>query len=335
MLEVGLNPYGLTYWLGLQGAGSPRANPKGVGLEGFIKLATELGARVIELHNPWLTAMSDDELAALRERLAGLNLRPVIGSGLAHDPDMTAVRPAAALGAKTIRLALTRVLCGERNALGEDWPKLVTSVREGLKRYAAAAAEHDIWLAIEDHQDFTSRELMALCDEAGPNVGICYDIANPFAVGEAPIDFTHRIASKVRHIHLKDYNVQFTDEGIRLVRSAIGDGAVPIKRDRRHPCQAPRAPDRLARACRAGGAPHPALSAGMVERLRAVDRRRACRLPCGGPPPPPAGRRRLAHAVGDQGRRSGANRLRAQPNSQKRGEHARTRNYVGRFSDGR
>jgi hypothetical protein len=32
----------------------------------------------------------------------------------------------------------------------------------------------------------------------------------------------------VRHIHLKDYRVQFTDKGYRLVRCAVGDGAVPI-----------------------------------------------------------------------------------------------------------
>ena len=45
MLEVGLNPYGLTYHLGLQGRGTPRANPQPAGLEGFIALATELGAQ--------------------------------------------------------------------------------------------------------------------------------------------------------------------------------------------------------------------------------------------------------------------------------------------------
>ena len=32
----------------------------------------------------------------------------------------------------------------------------------------------------------------------------------------------------MRHVHLKDYRVQFTDEGYRLVRCAIGDGAVPV-----------------------------------------------------------------------------------------------------------
>src|SRR5690606_14959075 len=33
----------------------------------------------------------------------------------------------------------------------------------------------------------------------------------------------------VRHVHLKDYNVQHTPEGFRLVRTALGDGAVPLR----------------------------------------------------------------------------------------------------------
>ena len=41
-LRTGLNPYGLSYHLGLHARGTPRANPKAVGLEGFIALATEL-----------------------------------------------------------------------------------------------------------------------------------------------------------------------------------------------------------------------------------------------------------------------------------------------------
>ena len=41
------------------------------------------------------------------------------------------------------------------------------------------------------------------------------------------------------HVHLKDYRVQFTDEGYRLVRCAIGDGAVPYRRDGRDPRRAP------------------------------------------------------------------------------------------------
>ncbi len=76
-LRLGLNPYGLTYHLGLQGAGTPRANPKGAGLEGFI--ATDRGAwregpRDLR---PLVRAMSDDELRALQARLASLGMAAV------------------------------------------------------------------------------------------------------------------------------------------------------------------------------------------------------------------------------------------------------------------
>ena len=229
MLEVGLNPYGLTYTLGLQGHGTPRVNPKGRGLPGFIDIATELGAKTLEIFEPWLARMTDDELAALCGRLRRLGMRPVISSGLHMGEIGSCLRSARGLGATIIRFALTPVLCGDRNAWGEKWPELVDNVRARLVDYAPKAEDEGITLVIENHQDFTSRELVELCDEAGPNVGIVFDTGNTFPVAEAPLDFTRVIASRVRHVHLKDYQVQFTDEGFRLVRCAIGDGAVPFK----------------------------------------------------------------------------------------------------------
>ena len=56
-----------------------------------------------------------------------------------------------------------------------------------------------------------------------------FDTGNAFPVAEAPLDFTRVIAPYVSHVHLKDDRVQWTDEGIRLVRCAIGDGAVPFR----------------------------------------------------------------------------------------------------------
>ena len=76
MLRLGLNPYGLTYYLGLQGRGTPRHNPDGVGLEGFIALAQELGARTLEIYEPWLTDLPDAEVVDLRKRLAALGIDP-------------------------------------------------------------------------------------------------------------------------------------------------------------------------------------------------------------------------------------------------------------------
>jgi len=223
----GLNPYGLTYHLGLQGAGGPRANPKGTGLEGFIAIAAELGAKALELFDPWLRAMSDDELQALRDRLTALGLTPIVSSGLMMGPFESALRSARILDAGIIRHGLTTVLCGDRHALGDKWTELVASVRASLSDRGPRAFDEGRVLAIENHQDFGSAELVAFCDETR-GVGICLDTGNTFPVAEAPLDFVRRVAPHVRHIHLKDYRVLFTDEGYRLVRCAIGEGAVPL-----------------------------------------------------------------------------------------------------------
>jgi 3-oxoisoapionate decarboxylase len=208
---VGLNPYGLAYTLGLQA-------DAGSGLAGFLEIADEIGARVVELHAPWLDRA---DLPALDGRI------PVVSGGRDPAGDDAALDCAVALGAPVVRMALTGVLQGDRHAV--DWPRLVDGVRERLAHIAPRAAAAGVSVAIENHQDFTSAELMALCEEAGDAVGITLDTGNSFPVGEAPLDFARTVAARVRHVHLKDYRVQLTDEGYRLVRCAIGDGAVPFR----------------------------------------------------------------------------------------------------------
>jgi sugar phosphate isomerase/epimerase len=227
VFALGLNPYGLTYHLGLQGAGGPRANPKGTGLEGFIAIATDLDAKALEIFDPWLRALSDDAIRALRDRLIALDMTPVVSSGLMMGPFESALRSARLLDAKIIRYGLTTILCGDRHTLGDKWDDLFVRVRAALKDYGPRAFDEGRTLAIENHQNFGSEELVAFC-EATRGVGICFDTGNTVPVAEAPLDFTRRIVPYVRHVHLKDYRVQFTDEGYRLVRCAIGDGAVPI-----------------------------------------------------------------------------------------------------------
>lgn len=229
-LDVGLNPYGLTYHLGLQGKGTPRANPNGKGLEGFIAIATELKAKVLEIFDPWLAELSDQHLLDLKLRLADLGMTPVISAGLnMMGPIESALRSARLLDAKVIRLGLSPVLEGSRNAWGIKWFELQHAIREGLSKYSPMAEAEGRILAIENHQDFGSEELADFCGEFGPAMGITLDTGNTFPVGEAPMDFVRRVAPLVRHVHFKDYRVQFTDEGYRLVRCAIGDGAVPLK----------------------------------------------------------------------------------------------------------
>ena len=184
---MGLNPYGMAYHLGLQGAGTPRANPNAAGLAGFLAIADELGVRTLEIFDPWLRAMSDAGLAKLAENLATKGITPVVSTSLAAGPFDSAMRSAAALGATTIRLGLSRVLCGDRHLLGSNWRELVDEVRTALAIHGPRAADQGCVIAIENHQDFTSAELVDFCEKTR-GIGICFDMGNTFPVAEAPLD---------------------------------------------------------------------------------------------------------------------------------------------------
>ncbi len=229
-LDVGLNPYGLTYHLGLQGKGTPRVNPDGKGLEGFINIAKELNAKVLEIFNPWLIELSDARLVDLRKQLSDLGMTPVVSAGIhGMGPIKSAFRSARLLDARVIRFGLSQVLEGSRSAWGEKWREVVKEVHDRLSQFTPVARDEGRVLAIENHQDFSSEELVDCCRSYTQAVFVTLDTGNTFPVGEAPMDFVRRVAPFVRHVHLKDYRVQFTDEGYRLVRCAIGDGAVPLK----------------------------------------------------------------------------------------------------------
>ena len=42
------------------------------------------------------------------------------------------------------------------------------------------------------------------------------------------MEFAEAVVGCVKHVHLKDYQVQWTQEGYRLIRCAIGDGVIPF-----------------------------------------------------------------------------------------------------------
>jgi len=229
MQPIGLNPYGLAYALGLQGANTPRANPNPISLTDYINIAKSIGAGGIELHAEHLFPLTDQQLTAIRSEFDALGWWVVLARPLMIDAWDQTVRVAQFLKAKTIRMHCTSILCGDRVANGCDWAVLVKDVREKLAAASKATSPHGLRLAIEDHQDFGSAELLELCGSCGENIGIALDTANPLSVAEDPLDFARAVAPKVFHVHLKDYRAHWSDEGYRLIRCATGDGCIPFQ----------------------------------------------------------------------------------------------------------
>ena len=222
MGRVILNPYGIAYALGLQAQGPGPANPRPLSFEQFLDLAEEIGAGGAEIFTPMVEGM---DLAMLAERLRG---KTVVMSQPLWTGIGRSVEVARKLGAKVIRMHLTGILCGDRAEPGCKWDETVANVKRMLKEAAPLAGEFGLSLAIEDHQDFTSGELVELCESTAENVGVCLDTGNALSVGEDPVEFAQRVAPCAKHVHLKDYQVQWNCEGYRLIRCAIGDGVIPF-----------------------------------------------------------------------------------------------------------
>ena len=229
MFRVGLNPYGFAHTVGLQAFGTARANPNGSGLSGFLAIARRIGAQCLEFDGRWLAPLSDSELENLAATLP--DVPRLCSYWLRHEPGETldeAIRATRAIGGSTIRMHLTPVLEGARARQGPLWGRMLAHARTTLNAEARKAADAGLTIAIENHQDLGSDELLAFAEDAGVHVGIAFDTGNAFAVAEDPVAFARRAAHRIRHVHLKDYVSQFTPEGFRLIRCAIGDGCVPL-----------------------------------------------------------------------------------------------------------
>jgi sugar phosphate isomerase/epimerase len=148
---------------------------------------------------------------------------------MAADAPLEALIPLArAIGARTLRLTISRILEGDRRAVGlAGWEEMRLAAARRLREARPVAEAHCVAMAIENHQDADSDDLVWLCEYVGGEfIGVNLDTGNSLAVGEGPVEFAERIAPFLKNVHLKEYRMHRTPPGYRLVRCAVGDGVV-------------------------------------------------------------------------------------------------------------
>ncbi len=113
----------------------------------------------------------------------------------------------AALGGSPLRL----VVGGPRLRGREPFADQLARTAPQLRRVAADAAALGVQLAIENHGDLASDQLLELIEAAGaPGLGVCFDTANAARVGEDVVAAATRLAPLVRMVHLKDVEAPAT-----------------------------------------------------------------------------------------------------------------------------
>lgn len=197
----------------------------------LMQMAADGGLASVEFPPSLLPDTSPECLARCRGRLQELGLKVTVAGGAVKAEDLRNLLPIARqLGAKSIRTVLSGILEGDRRKPpGPEWPRHLERLVEELRKVKSQAEDMGVSVAVENHQDATSDDLVGMCQAVGsPMVGVNLDTGNALAVAEDPLEYARKIVPYLKNVHLKDYWIYPTESGYRLVRCAFGDGVIPF-----------------------------------------------------------------------------------------------------------
>lgn len=229
LLPMVLTSYSMPHAMGYLPTQAGAPCPEPITEFALIGLAADAGLAGVEMPLSATDTASDDALRALLE---AHNMRVVIDcmSLLSFDAETFRgyLRRSAAMGAKVVRAMISGLLCGDRRSLAGGWDAHLDAVAARLREALPIAEDLGLCIAMENHQDATTDDLLRLHEMVGYSTayGITLDTGNPLAVGEDPVEAARRMAHLIRHVHCKDYTIHFAPEGYRLVRCAAGDGVI-------------------------------------------------------------------------------------------------------------
>jgi 3-oxoisoapionate decarboxylase len=227
-IPVGIASYTFPFSCGWAKRDGRPAFPQPIRVPELIALAVEHGLSGIEIPlTGMLPDLSNRSVDQLRESLAAAGLGLVADTGIVDVATLREQLPAIArAGAQVVRATLSSILEGARAGLPGGWEAYREEMRRRLIELRPLLDKYDLILALENHQDATSDDLIALCQAGGERVGITFDVVNPLAVGEEPFAFARKAGRLIRNVHIKDYQIYPTESGYRLVRAAIGQGVI-------------------------------------------------------------------------------------------------------------
>ena len=152
--------------------------------------------------------------------------------GIQHDIG-DGVEIAHHLGADVVKVGMDMVR--PRPISGSRFhPQIVGRLEEMTATAQAArarAADYGVRIAVENHTDLFSDELLWLLDQVDePNVGACIDTVNAFHAMENPMEAIEKLAPRAFTNHFRDDRIEFEIWGFRLTGCAVGEGDIDVKR---------------------------------------------------------------------------------------------------------
>ena len=224
-MKLGLDSWSYHYAAGLWEY-LPHSGPA-MGVVHFLRKASELGLDGVHFCDPrHLESLEYGYVTQVREKAEALGLYVELGTeGTNADHLQNMVRAAHVLGSPVVRTFVGKPRPSTRQAMDE----LLSAAAAELAEVIPVCERYGVNLAIENHHDLTTRELLRLIEIIGSErVGICFNTGSPLALFEDPVEALEAAAPAVRSVQLKDYQPVGTPDGFALVGCALGDGVIDL-----------------------------------------------------------------------------------------------------------
>jgi 3-oxoisoapionate decarboxylase len=205
-------------------------------IEWFVDRARQLGVDGVSLESCFFPGFEPAYLDGLKAQLDAAGLMRVFAwghpDGLEGGKSKTAYREmvemiphARRLGADVMRVVGSSLMFRFENHQ-EQIERLTGMFREAVR----VAADHGVKLAIENHIDFTSDEIVQLLDEVdSDHLGVNFDTANFARLLDDPVKGMRKLAPRVLATHIKDLKVNAqasVDDWFFFSSTPVGDGFV-------------------------------------------------------------------------------------------------------------
>jgi 3-oxoisoapionate decarboxylase len=205
-------------------------------IEWFVDRAKQLGVDGVSLESCFFPGFEPAYLDGLKAQLDAAGLMRVFAwghpDGLEGGKSKTAYREmvemiphARRLGADVMRVVGSSLMFRFENHQ-EQIERLTGMFREAVR----VAADHGVKLAIENHIDFTSDEIVQLLDQVdSDHLGVNFDTANFARLLDDPVKGMRKLAPRVLATHIKDLKVNAqasVDDWFFFSSTPVGDGFV-------------------------------------------------------------------------------------------------------------
>jgi len=205
-------------------------------LEDFLKRAKELDVDGVSLESCFIPRFDSEYLGEVKGMLDDYNLDRVFAWGhpdgleggknkKMFDDMMNSIQYAAAIGAKVMRVVGSSLMF-RFEPHGPQIEKLSDMFSKAVKE----AKKHDVKLAVENHIDFNSDEMLTIIKNVNsPYFGINFDTGNFVRMLDDPVSAMGKLVKYVYATHIKDLRVQQgapVNEWYFFSCTPVGDGGI-------------------------------------------------------------------------------------------------------------